>query len=333
MMSSVDRFVKAAARFALHRAGALHLVRYARRSALRIVTYHRFPDGCDTALAAQCEYLRRYYHPVSLSNVADWLEGRFTLPPNAVAVTIDDGYRDFLYAQQVFSKYRIPTTVFLVTGFVDGHWLWFDRLEYLIRNTHAPLLTVPRGDGSTAAYPLGSDQNCDTAVAAATEDLKTLPDQKLRRLLDALPGELCVQLPSRPARSASLSWDEIRSLRQQGVEFGAHTATHPILSRVETEQALISEIDAPKQRFRDELGEAPSLFCYPNGQPADFDDRVVRTVRAADYRMAVTTQLGLNAEGCDRYRLRRLWVDACPPDRVFKELLAGVHGGASVSTA
>ena len=65
-----------------------------------------------------------------MKQVAAALHGGEPLPPKAVAITVDDGYRDFLLrAYPVFHEFEIPATVFLVSDFIDGTgMLWWDRL-------------------------------------------------------------------------------------------------------------------------------------------------------------------------------------------------------------
>ena len=60
---------------------------------LRILMYHRFSDRA--ALARQCAHIRRHYQPVSMAAVSEWLHDGRSLPPYALAVTVDDGYADF----------------------------------------------------------------------------------------------------------------------------------------------------------------------------------------------------------------------------------------------
>src|SRR5487761_450278 len=114
------RRLKSVIRTVLYPLGVAHAARAARRGRLRILNYHRFPED-RSHLIAQCEHIRRYYQPVSMRSVAESLGGGAPLPAHAVAVTVDDGYRDFLlHGHPVFLMYGIPATMFVVTDFVDG---------------------------------------------------------------------------------------------------------------------------------------------------------------------------------------------------------------------
>ena len=101
------------ARTVFHKAGGLQMARWVNRKGLRILMYHRFSDAVD--LDNQCRHIREHYSPVSLAQVDAWLKSGDSLPDNAMAVTVDDGYRDFCeVAYPVFSKWRIRLTSWTV---------------------------------------------------------------------------------------------------------------------------------------------------------------------------------------------------------------------------
>lgn len=293
--------VKSAVRIGLHRTGAIGLVREMRRSGIRILTYHRFHDR--QAWDAQCRHLRRHYQPVSLSQVADSFRSGSPLPSKAVAVTVDDGYRDFYTeAFPIAAQYSIPVTVFLVTDFLDSGWLWRDVVEYVLRNTPA--------DRQRSARDL-------------IDTLKTWPDSKRRDFLAALPESFKVTLPEHPPEDAApLTWDQVREMRRAGIEFGAHTKTHPILPRVESADVLAEEITQPKRRIEQELNEPVRFFCYPNGE---WDQRSVECVRQSGYELAVTMDWGRNVAPRSPLLLQRSPADPSWPTLFFREVVAFGH--------
>ncbi len=287
---------------ALHRAGGLQAARWWNRAALRILMYHRFHDRAG--LARQCAYLRANYQPVSMSAVCDWLHEGRALPPHAVAVTVDDGYRDFAeVAYPVFAEYGIPVTVYLVTDFLDGkQWLWFDRVMY--------------------AYRCAGRDGRERAVYAAT-----LSEAERQQLVEALPAQLGVEMPSPvPDEFAPMSWDAVRVLAESGVEFGAHTKTHPILSGVTDAVALSDEVAGSKARIESELNRPVLHFCYPNGKIQDIGAAAVEAVRVAGIRTAVTAEPGINRKGQDAMLLRRMAADPGHEGEYFRQGLAGLRG-------
>jgi peptidoglycan/xylan/chitin deacetylase (PgdA/CDA1 family) len=95
---------------------------------LRVLMYHKVNDLWPnpttvptTVFVEQMELLGELgYTPVSLEAVRDhYLEGR-ALPPGAVLITFDDGYRDNLEnAFPVLRRHGYPAVVFVPIGFLD----------------------------------------------------------------------------------------------------------------------------------------------------------------------------------------------------------------------
>lgn len=65
----------------------------------------------------QIEHLVEHYTVVPLSDIVAFLQGEKTLPLNAIAITIDDGYEDtYTTVFPLLKKHHIPATVFLTTN-------------------------------------------------------------------------------------------------------------------------------------------------------------------------------------------------------------------------
>lgn len=79
-----------------------------------------------------------------------------------------------------------------------------------------------------------------------------------------------------------LSWAELHELAGRGWEIGAHSMTHPLLTRLDDE-ALGRELRGSKDRCEEMLGVPCRTMAYPTG---DFDERVERAAEAAGYEAA-----------------------------------------------
>jgi len=116
-------------------------------------------------------------------------------------------------------------------------------------------------------------------------------------------AQLGITIPaSPPAEYAAASWSELRAMTAAGVEIGSHTVTHPILTRVDRDR-LTRELTGSRDRLEAMLDRPATLFCYPNG---DYDRAVRDEVARAGYRLAVTTDPGLNDASSDPLALRRI---------------------------
>jgi len=65
--------------------------------------------------------------------------------------------------------------------------------------------------------------------------------------------------------SGFMSWDQIREMRDAGVTFGAHTATH-LHMPANTITRNREDMARANARYLEELGSVPELFAYPFGE-------------------------------------------------------------------
>jgi peptidoglycan/xylan/chitin deacetylase (PgdA/CDA1 family) len=311
-------------RWAFHAAGGLSFVRFRNAASNRILTYHSFDPASLDGLDKQCEHLRRYYNPVSLDAVAGFVREGASVPRNSVAVTVDDGYRDFyVHAYPIFRRHGIPVTVFLMTGFLDHEVRpWWDQLKYAFLNSPLDKVIVPIGSGAEQQLSLTDEASRRNAAGVTGELLKALSNAERLAFLDDLPRLLEVEIPE-TLPWEPMSWDEVRELASQGVTFGAHTRSHPILASLKGEDEIRAEIESSRNRIAQELGAPPEHFSYPNGLAGDIDDRVRRIAGDGGFRTAVSAIPGLNRPMEDPFMLKRLSMDPELPLPYFSRRLAG----------
>jgi peptidoglycan/xylan/chitin deacetylase (PgdA/CDA1 family) len=87
-----------------------------------------------------------------------------------------------------------------------------------------------------------------------------------------------------------------------GQDIGAHTMTHPWLTRIPRAQAR-EEITASKKLLEDRFGRRIDHFCYPYG---DHDEGIMDLVGEAGYLTACTTEPGINTPDTPRLALKRI---------------------------
>lgn len=94
---------------------------------------------------------------------------------------------------------------------------------------------------------------------------------------------------------------QIREWLAAGMEIGAHTRTHPRLTRLSPVEAR-EEIVGSRKSLEDRFGVAVEHFCYPYG---DWNPAVRDLVQAAGFVTACTTAPGVNRVGQSPWELRR----------------------------
>lgn len=96
----------------------------------------------------------------------------------------------------------------------------------------------------------------------------------------------------------------VKTMSLMGHEIGAHTRSHPYLTKVSGAQA-IQEICGSRKDLIDR-GITPYTFAYPEG---DMNADVEAIVREAGFSGARVTKPGLNSSASDIFALRYLGVD------------------------
>jgi peptidoglycan/xylan/chitin deacetylase (PgdA/CDA1 family) len=94
--------------------------------------------------------------------------------------------------------------------------------------------------------------------------------------------ELRAQAEKHPDEMATMTWDELRSLVERGIEIGSHTETHPHLTSL-SDQELRLELQDSRERLEEGLGVACRFLAYPYGEE---DQRVRAAARSSGYEAA-----------------------------------------------
>lgn len=113
----------------LHGIGVIRFVAWWNRKRLMILCYHSVsmqpavlpPDEDKHHISAKLfishlEYLKQYYHPISLNEYLTVRSAGGELPDKSVVLTFDDGFRNFMtVAAPLLVERYIPATAFIIT--------------------------------------------------------------------------------------------------------------------------------------------------------------------------------------------------------------------------
>ena len=231
--------------------------------AIPILMYHSIDRHSDpraprwtlspTLFAEHMHWLAEHdYHPMTISDLVSARTPGIPLPPRALAITFDDGLRDFLTgAVPVLQRHGFTATLYVVTGYVGKTSRWSRSLG----ETDRPML----------------------------------------------------------------SWSELRSVSEHGIECGAHTHSHPQLDIMPPAGAL-GEILRSKTSLEDHLGRVVQTFAYPHG----YAYRTTRQlVRQAGFTSACRVRHALSSTEEDRFALSRIIMTSDIGARDLASLLAG----------
>jgi peptidoglycan/xylan/chitin deacetylase (PgdA/CDA1 family) len=99
-----------------------------------------------------------------------------------------------------------------------------------------------------------------------------------------------------------LSWDQVKEMSADGMEFEPHTYTHPDL-RGQPVDYVVWQIMASKEAIEERTGKTARFFAYPSGK---YDQQVVDVLRSAYFWGAVTTSQDDRQSSQQPFELKRI---------------------------
>jgi peptidoglycan/xylan/chitin deacetylase (PgdA/CDA1 family) len=169
-----------------------------------------------------------------------------------------------------------------------------------------------------AVRQLGSEDAAWESFGLGSHKLTTSADrlQCLANVLPRLkyfPHHERAQLARTIARQAGVAertdvmmdQEGIASLISAGMEIGAHTHTHPILSQIAADEVR-AEIVRGRSELEAMTGRPVRLLAYPNGNTRrDLGPRDAEIVKELGFICAVTTDAGIAVQATNPYLLPR----------------------------
>ncbi len=283
------------------------LLRFAHRfsgQAAVILRYHSIQDcpeqhdltiGCDsihaTAIFANhIELIAQRFSPASMDDVALFLKGEKALPPRAVVVTFDDGYKDnFRLAAPILNHFGVPGTFYLLVDSVDhAKAPWYCLLRHAFATARNPQWTNP---ATGKMHQLTDSKQRYDRFCEGAEICAQLSSEKRAEWIAEVMSSLD-PVPFPDEGDLMMSWDDARKLLKDGHIVGSHTMTHPNVAHISLPDARL-ELSQSKALLERELAIPVQHFCYPH--PAlmpQWNEDTLRITAESGYTTAVTTGAG-----------------------------------------
>jgi peptidoglycan/xylan/chitin deacetylase (PgdA/CDA1 family) len=315
--------------------------------------YHRVADVAidswglcvsATNFEAQMRIIKKYAQPLSFEKVAQCPKRIFGKRVN-VSLTFDDGYSDNYHsARPILEKHETPATFFIVSGMVGQRAeFWWDELERIVLSGK-PLpevfdltlagrhlkwrlngdRTIPPNCYEKAAETIPventvlSDLQFFYALWSALVDLPLGEKQNCLKKLIEWRGNV-----SAPRQNFfPMKHEEVKALsNSQLFEIGAHTVTHPRLSKLPVEKQE-DEIGQSKKSLEDILDKPVTSFSYPHG---DYSPDTVKVMQRLNIHNACTVSQRRVEPDAELLRLPRFWVGNWPAEEFEKKLLTWIN--------
>lgn len=250
--------------------------------------------------------LRKSFRPLSLTELADATAGG-EVPPRAVVVTFDDGYRDVLeHAKPSLEAHGVPATVFVTSGYVDsGEEFWWHELERICftRPSSAAEQAPASGPALIAGMSVDWGTPSDALYLELWKQLQVMPVEARRAALVELREAVGL---ARETEVNTMTRAELLALRAGGlVEVGAHTVTHPNLPTL-SRAGQLDEIRTSRSQLEELLGEPVGSFSYPHGE---LTPETVECVREAGFDRACSSRPEAVRGAVERFTIPRRHVD------------------------
>ena len=243
--------------------------------------------------AAQMEWLAKHRSVLPLVDFAD-AHRQSALPPDAVAITFDDGYAcNALTAAPILKEAGLPATVFLSAEPIErGSEFWWDGLQRIVMDSPNDRLTLngervelgaqdqDDSNWSPGAQPRTARQRAFMTLwsrlqLAAVEDRDTWMGE-LREQAGQFDPVDPLKRPMTPAEAR---------LASSILDIGSHALTHSSLPTLSSSGKL-REIRESRIRVEALAGVRPTCFAYPFG---DADSECENLVEKAGFDCACVT--------------------------------------------
>ena len=215
-------------------------------------------------------------------------------PPRPFAcVTFDDGYRDVLrYAYPLLKRYDVPFALYIPTSFPDrlGE-LWWVALEAVIARSARVSLTM---EGRERVFDCATLRGKEQAYDDVYRWLRGLSSEtELRRIVRDLAARHGVDMAAL-CRDDCMDWSELAQIAADPLcTIGAHTVNHVMLKKIESDRAVLTEMDMSRAVLEAALGVRPQHLAYPVGDPTSAGPREFRIAAELGFKTGVTTRPGV----------------------------------------
>jgi len=264
----------------------------------------------------QLAYVTQNYKVISMEEYMSYLNGEGTIPNNAAVLSFDDGLKDhYTNVFPLLQDHKVPGCFFPITCAVNDFKVpAVQKVHFLLAKAGTQEIADAYNTALKEKFPERYDQyyvsdrnipeNKKRWGDRLTRNLKyligILDNQTKNTILDEIFGRFFDDEKSF-CQKLYMNWEEMKEMRDAGMNFGGHTHTHPMLAALSSDKQQ-SEITHSKNILENNLKMPINMFSYPYGS---FNNETINLLKKAGYRAALTTQKGSNEGKIDPYHIKR----------------------------
>jgi len=280
------------------------------KSKATILMYHHFWDSdrypwrleqtSKKDFENQIKYLSQQYNVVPLNEIIKCIQNKKPFPQRAVAITFDDGNKDnYLNAYPILKKYDLSATIFLPSGLLNTKEMyWWDKVGYIIYKTTLESVEIE----DISHFNIQTNKQRFQIFHDIILKFNDLTEKERKQSVENLSDKLDANIPPDLGKDHILSWNEVREMNNNNIDFGSHTVTHPFLTKVSLKEARRQIIES-KKNLEEELGQNVTSFSYPYGA---HNNSLKKILKENGFSCAVTVVPRLISLKSDPYELGRI---------------------------
>jgi peptidoglycan/xylan/chitin deacetylase (PgdA/CDA1 family) len=276
----------------------------------QIYMYHRIKAGGPNyfRMNVKLSIFERQVNAISsktipLLKVIQKITKGYLIWRRSCSITFDDGYADnYFTVFPLIKRYKIPITIFISTDNIErSSNSWADKYELLLDKINDESLLheiLNRID------PIFKETKHDQIHLIFR---RMIDEDRRNYILEKAKNNIGANF-SILKENLMLTEKMIREMSESGlVEFGAHTASHPCLSRLSYEDQK-TEILKSKKILENITKKNIDIFAYPYGGKDCYNEKTIKILKELRFKAAVIVKAGVIRIGDDPYELKRKMV-------------------------
>lgn len=274
----------------------------------RDLKHSRYPEikGLDQSLfRQQIEFMKGNFNFVSMEQVIDAVEGKFSLPDKALLLTFDDGYIDnYTVAFPILEEYGVQGSFFIPGKTFTTHQLLdVNKVHYILASTDIKTLVgdlkeimdyyrgqeydYPPTDELWNEYAIGNRFD-GKDIVFVKRILQTVLPEKLRNQIssDLFERYVCIS-EEQLAYELYMTEEQIRTMKRHGMFIGCHGYDHYWLGNLSQEQ-MKQDISMALDVIDEFIDRRHWVMNYPYG---NYSQAVLDYIRSQGACVGLTTEV------------------------------------------
>lgn len=252
----------------------------------------------------QIDFIVHNYKIISLSDANHAMASGINPGESTCVLTFDDGFAEhYDLVFPLLKKHKVSATFFVPTQHLTEKIpRWLDVIYYVLSRTKIKKVDLIIKNRVVGKFDVESIPE----VKSLKNILRKMNREERKVVIKELADNLKVNIDNKKIiDKIYISKENIIEMSKGGMEFGAHTVSHPLLTAIGAKDAR-EEIGNSKRIILELSKQKKISFAYPFGGQDSYDNNIVLIVESLDFENACTSVSGINSSPEDRYHLRRI---------------------------